>query len=118
MALIILYQVINYFTYIKQQIMNLLFWRHKEKGHVIKETCLKKLPKLHNASYYQTVEQPTHYYNDDSSLLTSILVDQAVSDNSGSTYVSDSSSDTMLQSDSFGGYGGGDFGGGGSSDSY
>lgn len=99
--------------------MNLLnlFWKHKEKGQVIKYTCLKKLPTLHHASYYQTVEQPTHYYDDNSGLLTGILVGEMLSDNSIST-VPDSSPTIQDDTPKFDGFGDGDFGGGGSSDSF
>jgi hypothetical protein len=91
--------------------MNLLFWKHKKEGHVIKQDCLNKLPITQHSYYEQTEDEPTHYYDDSTSLITGIMVGEMMADSGSSIPQSD-------DSNSFSGFGGGDFGGGGSSGSF
>lgn len=91
--------------------MNFKFWKHKKEGHVIKDQCLKKLPVAHKYNYAITDEEPTHYYDDSTNLITGIAIGEMLADDSNSTQ---SENDTPQ----FEGFGGGDFGGGGSSSSY
>lgn len=104
---------------------DLFFWRHKDKGHVIKKECYDSLPETHRTYYEQTKKSPTHVVersrrsDDDlddillTALTTAAIVDILDGDNSssvshdmGGSY--DSTPDTDFQ-----GFGGGDTGGGG-----
>src|ERR1700748_349944 len=98
--------------------MNLLnFWKHKTEKHVIKDACLKKLPTTQHSYYEETEDEPTHYYNDGTGLLTGILVGEMLSDNSASNISSGEFIGTNSP-DQFSGFGGGDFSGAGSGGSY
>jgi len=106
--------------------MNLLFWRHKSKGHVVEQKCYDKLPTQSRKDWLPTMNPATHrveYCDNDGSndgiYLAALAEDILLSDDQSNQNTSpDYSSDSNDQDTTFGGFGGGDFGGGGASDSW
>ena len=92
-----------------------MFWRHKEKKHVLNQECYNKLYSTHQTDYEATNEQPTHKVEEDDSdagfsiIETVVAAEILLSDNSSTT--SDFSSNDTSSPD----FGGGDFSGGGAS---
>src|ERR1700743_2548125 len=79
---------INTYIHINQNQMNLLFWKHKKEKHVIKQECFNKLPRTAHSYYEETNDLPTHHYDDNSGLLTGILVGEMLADNNRDSSVS------------------------------
>jgi hypothetical protein len=90
----------------------MLFWKHKQHGHVIADTCHNKLPPREQYMYHSTQEPVTHTVEDtddgDSFVLLALATEMA-SGGMDSSPAPDTSTEV---------FGGGDGGGAGATDNF
>lgn len=92
-----------------------MFWKHKEKKHVLDQECYNKLYSTHQTDYTATQERPTHKVEEDDSdagfsIIETIVATEIISDLlSDNIPTTDYSTPETTSPD----FGGGDFSGGG-----